>query len=112
MTWAWSPSSPTACWSCTAGGGARGARRADRRAGPHARDLPRPAAPLHVGAARLDRATRPPAAAPPDRDRRQPRAGVGDTLRLRVRGLLPVSLRALLGAAAAGRQAGRGGPPR
>ncbi len=45
-------------------------RRADRRAGPDARGLRRPAAPVHVGAARLDPAARPPAAAPPDRDRR------------------------------------------
>ena len=73
--------------------GAGHVRRADRRAGPDARDLPRPAAPLHVGAARLDRAARPPAAAPADRDRRQPRAGVGDAHGLRVRGPLPASLR-------------------
>ena len=82
-------------------------RRADRRAGPDARDLPRPAAPVHVGAARLDRAARPPAAAPPDRDpaaapRRRWATPPGCPFAPRC----PIA-RALLGAAAAGRQARR-----
>ena len=44
--------------------------RARDRAGPDARGVPRPAAPLHVEPARLDPAARPPAAAAADRDPR------------------------------------------
>ena len=84
-------------------------RRADRRdvrgprgrGGPEVGDLPRHAASLHLGAARLDPARRPAARPPARRDSRRAALAPRSRGRLPVRAPLPAPLRALRDAAGA-----------
>ena len=84
----------------------------DRRGRPEARAVRERAAPVHLGAARLDPAHRPAAPAPPHDDPGPAAVAAGAACRLQLRAALPACVRALLGGAADARGARGARPPR